>query len=127
LFIARSVSGHLARAAELVLNVVVGYFVDEPKMTGQQIHDTLQARGNVETIHAQEVAAAVQEDRVAYEARALGEKSAQQEKDLYLSMVLGGPATAEAHVAVFDEYDRQREEQRSEDQSEGQRYRGRHL
>jgi hypothetical protein len=126
LFIAREVTESLARVVDVVLGAVIGYFVDEPKMTEQQIHDTLQARGNVETIRAQEVAAAAQEDRVAYEYSALAAKSAQQEKDTYLSMVLGTPATAEANLGR-DEHEQQREEQRSQDQSEGQRYRGRHL
>jgi hypothetical protein len=46
--------------------------------------------------------------------------------DVYLSMMLGTPATAEANLGR-DEHEQQREEQRSQDESEGQRYRGRHL
>ena len=125
-FIARAVTERLSRAVDIVLGTIIGYFVDDPKMTEQQIHETLQARGNIETIRAQEVAAAAQEDRVAYEYSALAAKSAQQEKDVYLSLMLGTPPTAEANLGR-DEYEHQREEQRSQDQSEGERYRGRHL
>ena len=41
-----------------MLGAVIGFFVDEPKLTAQQVHDTLQAAGNVETLHAREVDAA---------------------------------------------------------------------
>ena len=58
LHVAANLGGHLARAVDIALGAVIGYFVDEPKLTAAQVHDTLQARGNVETIHANEVALA---------------------------------------------------------------------
>jgi hypothetical protein len=125
-FIFRAVRERLAWLAEFVLDTVIGYFVDEPKMTEQQIHDTLQARGNIDTIRAQEVAAAAQEDRVAYEYGALAAKSAQQEKDVYLSFTLGTPATAEANLGL-DGYERQREEHRQEYEEPQEQRRGLHL
>ena len=42
----------------MMLGAVYSFFVAEPKMTAQQVHDTLQAAGNVEALHAREVAAA---------------------------------------------------------------------
>ena len=45
-FIGRGLSEHAARTMDLVLNVLVGYFVSEPELTPQQLHDL--ARANEE-------------------------------------------------------------------------------
>jgi hypothetical protein len=110
LFIANRVGEALARVADIALGAVIGYFVDEPKLTAAQVHDTLQARGNVETIHANEVAAAERENLAAHDWQNLMTKSGQQEHDLNAAMATGGNATAEAQL---NEVEPVRERQRS--------------
>jgi hypothetical protein len=53
--VAKAASERLARAADLVRDVVSGFLVDEPKPTSQPI-DTPQAKGNIEAIHHRDVA-----------------------------------------------------------------------
>jgi hypothetical protein len=74
-----------------------------PKMTAQQVHDTLQANvGNLEKDHALAVAADVQQTEAAREWQALSLTSAQQEKDLRLYQELGTGQTAEANLTERD-------------------------
>jgi hypothetical protein len=90
----------MGRAVDIALGAVIGFFVDEPKLTGPQVHDILQSGGNVETIHAREVAAAGYVDAAEHETRMLGMKAEQQSNDVRLADTLGGNATAEATVDV---------------------------
>ena len=73
-----NLAGHATRSISLALNVVIGFFVDEPKMTAQQVHDTLQAAGNVETLHAREFAAAEAVEAGEHDFRMMMMKGAQQ-------------------------------------------------
>ena len=102
-FIATRIGASLAKSVEMVLDTVFGFFVAEPKLTPQQVHDTLQASGNagnLEVIYAREVAALTAENQAAHEDRMLLAKSGQQEQDLYLSMTLGSNPTAEANLGI---------------------------
>lgn len=111
-----------SRAMHIALGAVIGFFVDEPKLTAQQVHDTLQAAGNVETLHAREVEAATVINAAEHDNRMLLMKGAQQEQDVRLSMTLGTNATAEANLGR-DEYEPQRERARDEDEPQRERTR----
>jgi hypothetical protein len=102
-----NLASHAARAVDIALGAVIGYFVDEPKMTAAQVHQTLQAAGNVETIHAREVEAAAAVDAAEHEDRMLVTKGEQQGHDLRLAMTLGTNATAEANMGL-DEHEASR-------------------
>jgi hypothetical protein len=99
-----------SRAVHVALGAVIGFFVDEPKLTPQQVHDTLQAAGNVETLHAREVVAAVAVDGEAHEFRMMIAKGEQQTHTLNLGIEAGTNATAEATLGL-DAYEPQRRKQ----------------
>jgi hypothetical protein len=67
-------------------------------MTRQQVHDYLQAAGNVETLHAQAVAEAQREDVAAYDQQQHELKTQEQQADLSLAQRFGHNATREVHV-----------------------------
>ena len=79
-------------------------------MTAAQVHDTLQAAGNVETAHARGVAAAEAIEAGAHEFRMLEMKGEQQTRDLELGAQLGTNGTAEANLGL-DAYEPQRRKQ----------------
>jgi hypothetical protein len=102
---------HASRAVDIALGAVIGFFVDEPKLTPQQVHDTLQAAGNVETLHAREVATAVAVDGEAHEFRMMVAKGEQETQILKIATEAGTNATAEATLGL-DAYEPQRRKQR---------------
>jgi hypothetical protein len=102
---------HASRAVDIALGAVIGFFVDEPKLAPQQVHDTLQAAGNVETLHAREVATAVAVDGEAHEFRMMVAKGEQETQILKIATEAGTNATAEATLGL-DAYEPQRRKQR---------------
>ena len=111
-FIVDRIADSLGRTVEMMLGAVYSFFVAEPKMTAQQVHDTLQAAGNVEALHAREVAAAAAVEGEAYEFRAMMSKNQEEAQNVRMSMLLGTDATAEANLGR-DEYDNEREKEKS--------------
>jgi hypothetical protein len=99
-----------SRTVHMMLGAVIGFFVDEPKLTPQQVHDTLQGAGNVETLHAREFEAAVAVDSEAYELRAMIAKGEQQTQIINIASEAGTNATAEATLGL-DAYEPQRRKQ----------------
>lgn len=85
-----------------------------PKLTRQQAHDTAQARGNEETLHADAVAAHTAERETARDWEHHAEKTRNQEQDLSFSARFGTPPTREATVPNAgrrerdDDYERER-------------------
>jgi len=110
LWSASRVGESLGNTVETALGAVMGFFVAEPKMTAQQAHDTLQSAGNVETLHAREVAAAEAVEGEAHEFRAMMAKNQEEAQNLRVSLLIGGDATAEANLGR-DEYEPQRRKQ----------------
>jgi hypothetical protein len=111
-------TGRAARVAEKVFqtgfNLLFGWAMTGPKRTAQQVRDEARAEGNVETQHANTVAAVMQANEEAHAWQAHASKSGQQEKDLRLSQLRGTNPTAEANLGA-DPYDRQREQERERD------------
>lgn len=108
----RQVGERLSRTVEMVLDTFFDFFVSEPKLTTQQVHEHLQAAGNVETLHARDLAAAARAHEAAHDWQSVMTINHQQEKDLRLAQSIGTPATAEASLNR-DEYEPQRERDRS--------------
>jgi hypothetical protein len=105
----------IANRIEAAMEFLHDIVTPPPKLTAQQVHDTLQAHaGNLEKDNAQAVAAAVQDTEAARDWQTLALISAQQEKDLRLSQALGTNVTAEANLNR-DPADRQREHDRERD------------
>jgi hypothetical protein len=109
-FVVDRIADSLGRTVEMMLGAVYSFFVAEPKMTAQQVHDTLQAAGNVETLHAREVAAAAAVEGEAHEFRMMVAKGEQETRNVYLGMEAGTNATAEATLGL-DAYEPQRRKQ----------------
>ena len=109
--IAGTASGHLARSVERALDVFFEFFVSEPKLTSQQVHEHLQAAGNVETLHAADVAAGVRENEAAHDWQSVMTINQQQYHDVRLAQTLGTPVTAEANLG-YDEHEAARQQQK---------------
>jgi hypothetical protein len=109
--IAGNASDHLARSMERVLDTFFSFFVAEPKMTAQQAHEHLQAAGNVETLHAHDVAAGVRANEAAHDWQSVMTINQQQYQDVRLAQTLGTPATAEANLGT-DEHEAARQQQK---------------
>lgn len=97
-FISQNVFDGLSRSMEMVLDTFFSFFVSEPKLTTQQAHEHLQAAGNVETLHAHDVAAGVRANEAAHDWQSVMTINQQQAQDLRLAQTLGTPATAEANL-----------------------------
>jgi hypothetical protein len=100
LWSASRVGESLGNTVETMLGAVAGFFVAEPQMTAQQVHDTLQSTGNVEAQHMRAVAADVAIEAGAHEGRMLAMKTEQQTHDVRLAQTLGLNPTAEATIEV---------------------------
>jgi hypothetical protein len=91
---------------EKAVHYMAEFLAPEPKMTRQQVHDTLQANvGNLEKDYAQAVDAAQQADAAAYEQQAHELKTAEQQGDLSLAQRFGRNATREANLGKEHEAD----------------------
>jgi hypothetical protein len=98
--------GWFADQWERAVHYMAEFLAPEPKMTRQQVHDTLQANvGNLEKDHAQAVEAAQRADDAAYEQQAHELKTAEQQADLSLAQRFGRNATREAQLGHEHEAD----------------------
>jgi hypothetical protein len=104
--------GSTVKAFETGFNLMFGWAMAPPKLTRQQAHDEARAENNVETLHAQAVAAAARVDEREADWRQHAQKTAQQENDLRLAQTLGIPPTAEAALGRDRERDREQERER---------------
>jgi hypothetical protein len=110
--IAARIGEHLARAADRVRERVSGFFGDAPKLRPQQIHDLVQSAGERAAIRDREVGVVADGNEVGHEDRTLLAASGQSERDVYLSTVLGTPATSEANCFGRDEREPEQEPDR---------------
>jgi hypothetical protein len=95
---ARWLAEIFSRVIDIIWGAVSSFLVDDPKLTHPQVRETLQARGNIETLHARDAAAEMHRNEQEHGGRIEAEKSAQQESDLRLAHTLGTPHMAEANL-----------------------------
>ena len=111
--VAGKLAGGLARIVGDVLGGVFNFFAGgPPKLTRQQAHQKAQAKGNVETRHARDVAAAAREYEAARGWQMHAQKTGQQQQDLSLSERFGTPPTREANIGRERDDDGGRERER---------------
>ena len=104
--------GFLGGAAKIVTAIgdFLGGLFGGPKPTRQQAHETMQARGNEETLHARDYAATVQAKETEFDDRMHAQKTSQQEQDLSFSARYGTPPTREANIGREHDNEREREQ-----------------
>jgi hypothetical protein len=108
-----NVAGGFLRSATKIVEGVgnfLGNLFGGPKPTRQQAHDTAQARGNEETLHARDYAATVQAKETEFDDRMHAQKTSQQEQDLSFAARYGTPPTREANLGREHDHEREREQ-----------------